>query len=131
METFSALLVICEVPGEFPVQRPVTRSFGVFVWINGWVNNAEASDLRRYRGQYDVIVMWKFVTNKELQFALLRLVRPVNKFTEINGCINAICVSVSISQRSMRFPVFTAKTDVTLLLTRRKTCAEEIIGAPY
>ena len=35
METFSALLAICAgnspVPGEFPTQRPVTRSFGVFL----------------------------------------------------------------------------------------------------
>ena len=34
METFSALLVFCAgnslVTGEFPAQRPVTRSFGVF-----------------------------------------------------------------------------------------------------
>ena len=34
METFSALLAICAgnspVPGEFPAQRPVTRSFVVF-----------------------------------------------------------------------------------------------------
>ena len=34
METFSALLAICAgnspVPGEFPAQRPVTRSFDVF-----------------------------------------------------------------------------------------------------
>ena len=34
METFSALLAICAgnspVPGEFPTQRPVTRSFDVF-----------------------------------------------------------------------------------------------------
>ena len=34
METFSALLAICAgsspVTGEFPAQRPVTRSFGVF-----------------------------------------------------------------------------------------------------
>ena len=34
METFSALLAFCAgnspVPGEFPAQRPVTRSFGVF-----------------------------------------------------------------------------------------------------
>ena len=34
METFSALLVICAgkspVPGEFPTQRPGTRSFDVF-----------------------------------------------------------------------------------------------------
>ena len=26
-------------------------------WINGWVNNREAGDLRRYLGHYDVIVM--------------------------------------------------------------------------
>ena len=34
METFPALLAICAgnspVPGEFPAQRPVTRSFDVF-----------------------------------------------------------------------------------------------------
>ena len=64
METFSALLAICvgnsPVPGEFPAQRPVTRSFDVFlisIWINDWVNDREAGDLRRYRGHYDVIVM--------------------------------------------------------------------------
>ena len=34
MKTFSPLLAICAgnspVPGEFPAQRPVTRSFDVF-----------------------------------------------------------------------------------------------------
>ena len=64
METFSAVLAICAgnspVPGEFPAQRPVTRSFDVFLIctrINCWVNNREAADLRRYRADYDVIVM--------------------------------------------------------------------------
>ena len=65
METFSVLLAIClgnsPVPGEFPAQRPVTRSFDVFffiwVWLKVWENNREASDLRRYRAHYDVIVM--------------------------------------------------------------------------
>ena len=48
------------VPGEFPSQRPVTRSFMfslICVWINSWINNSEAGDLRRYRVHYDVIVM--------------------------------------------------------------------------
>ena len=66
METFSALLAICAgnspMIGEFPTQRPVTRSFDVFfhlcVWINSWVNNREAGDLRRYRAHYDVIVAY-------------------------------------------------------------------------
>ena len=29
----------------------------ICVWINGWVNNREAGDLRRYRVHYDVTVM--------------------------------------------------------------------------
>ena len=29
----------------------------ICVWINDWVNNREAGDLRRYRAHYDVIVM--------------------------------------------------------------------------
>ena len=64
MKTFSALLASCAgnspVSGEFPTQRPVTRSFGVFFdlhpnmrlskqWWGWW--------LRRYRVHYDVIVM--------------------------------------------------------------------------
>ena len=64
METYAALLTICvgnsAGTGEFPTQRPVTLSFDGFficVWINGWVNNREAGDLRRYRGHYDVTVM--------------------------------------------------------------------------
>ena len=64
METFSALLAICAgnspVPGEFPAQRPVTRSFDFFficARINGWVNNGKAGDLRRNHAHYDVTVM--------------------------------------------------------------------------
>ena len=66
METFSALPAICAgnspMTGEFPTQRPVTRSFDVFfAWINGWVNNREAGDLGHHRAHYDVIVMLKTV----------------------------------------------------------------------
>ena len=64
METFSALLALCAgnslVTGEFPAQRPVTRSFDVFfdVHLNKrWANNGEACDFRHYRAHYDVIVI--------------------------------------------------------------------------
>ena len=30
----------------------------ICVWINGWVNNREAGDLRRYRAHCDVTIMW-------------------------------------------------------------------------
>ena len=70
METFSALLAICAgnspVTGEFPAQRPVTRSFDDFFALNGWINNREAGDLRRHRAHYDATVMrWYNVLNKD------------------------------------------------------------------
>ena len=64
LETFSALLAIyagnSSVTGEFTAQRPVILSYHVFLicpWINYWVNNREAGDLRRNRAHYDVTVM--------------------------------------------------------------------------
>ena len=72
METFSALLAICvgnsPVSGEFPAQRPVTRSFDVFfdLRLNKRLNKqSQAGDLRRYRAHYDVIVMWSPYANAD------------------------------------------------------------------
>ena len=66
METFSVLQAICSgnspVIGEFPAQRPVTRSFDVFYHLclnYRWVNNREAGELRRHRAHDDFIVMNK------------------------------------------------------------------------
>ena len=47
MKTFSALLT-----GEFPSQKPATRSFDVFFHLR-----LKAGDLRRHHTHYDVIVM--------------------------------------------------------------------------
>ena len=59
METFSASLAICAgnspVSGEFPTQRPVTRSFDVFfdLCLNKRLRKqSRAGDLRRYRTHY-------------------------------------------------------------------------------
>ena len=63
METFSALLAICagnsSVPGEFPTQRPVTRSFDVYFDLRsnkclskqswGWWFETLSSSLWRHR----------------------------------------------------------------------------------
>ena len=63
METFSALLALCAgnspVPGEFPAQRPVTRSFDVFFDLRpnkrlskhsrGWWFETLSSPLWRHR----------------------------------------------------------------------------------
>ena len=64
METFSALLALCAGIHRWPVNSPHKDQWRgalmfslVFTWINGWVNNRQAGDLRRHRAQYDVIVM--------------------------------------------------------------------------
>ena len=64
MVAFSALLALCawnsSVTGEFPSQRPVTRSFMfslICTRINGSITIREAGDLRRYRDHYDVTVI--------------------------------------------------------------------------
>ena len=56
METFSALLAICA--GNSPVPWRGALMFSLTcVWINDWVDNGEAGDLRRYGAHYDVTVM--------------------------------------------------------------------------
>ena len=62
METFSALPAFCAgnspVIGEFPAQRPVTRNFALIcAWLNGWLNNRKAGDLRRHHAHCDVTVI--------------------------------------------------------------------------
>ena len=58
METFSALLAICAVNSPHKGQWRWALMFSLIcAWINGWVNNREAGDLRRQRAHYDVIVM--------------------------------------------------------------------------
>ena len=64
METFSALLTLCAgnspVTGEFPAQKPVTRSFDVFFDLrqNKRLKTiVRPVDLRRHRARHDVTVM--------------------------------------------------------------------------
>ena len=64
METFSALLALCEgnrrSPDGFPSQRPLARSLVfslICAWTNGWANNRYVGDMRRHCTHYDVTVM--------------------------------------------------------------------------
>ena len=64
METFSALLAICAGNSPVPVNSPHKGQWRgalmfslISAWINGWVNNREAGDLRCNRAHYHVIVM--------------------------------------------------------------------------
>ena len=64
METFSALLAICAGNSPVPVNSPHKGQWRgalmfslIYPGINGWVNNREAGDLRRYPAHYDVTLM--------------------------------------------------------------------------
>ena len=41
----------------------------ICAWINAWVNNREAGDLRRHRAHYDVIVICFWIYDDSLQTA--------------------------------------------------------------
>ena len=64
METFSALLALCAGNSPVPVNsthkgqwRGALMFSLIYAWINDWVNNREAGDLRRHHGHCDVNVM--------------------------------------------------------------------------
>ena len=75
METFYALLAI--YTGNSPVL------------INGWVNNREAGDLRRYHAHYDIIVMLGTgVVSISFNFILIRMdLDPANILVQNVGIL--------------------------------------------
>ena len=101
METFSAWLVICAgnspVTGEFPSQRPVTRSLDVFfdLRLNKRLGKlVGAGDLKRHRAHYDVTVMITRITSLGN-----RKIAPVPVFMNDMG---DICRSWSTSSGQVR-----------------------------
>ena len=95
----------------------------ICVWINGWVNNREAGDLRRYRAHYDVtvmgFVMWWLRTRVAHDFTTIekaelydRSVQPRLKFlsyfqlkTFTNVCMNIklSCTLSTVAQWNIFF----------------------------
>ena len=68
-------------PGEFPHKgqwRGVLIASLICVWINGWVNNREAGDLRRYCAHYDVTVMEAIVKLCQRQRSSPKEFRRIN-----------------------------------------------------
>ena len=81
MEPFSALLALCAGNSPVPVNSPHKGQWRgalmfslICAWINDWVNNRDAGDLRRHHGHYDVNVkgacrpnlkvIWNFYSGK-------------------------------------------------------------------
>ena len=69
LETFSALLALCEGNHRSPVvssHKGQSRGGLMFnficAWTNGWANNRDAGDSKRHRVHYDVTVMEYFLS---------------------------------------------------------------------
>ena len=76
METFSALLALCAGNSPVPLNSPHKGQWRralmfslICAWINDWVSNREAGDLRRHCGHYDVNVIFQvcFITLHEMR----------------------------------------------------------------
>ena len=91
-----ALLALCAGNSPVPVNSPhkgqsrgaLMFSF-ICVWINDWVNNREAGDLRRHRGHYDVRVM----SRGNFLFSWATMCCHLIEITQVFGCkekINSI-----------------------------------------
>ena len=52
-------------------QRGALMFSFICAWINGWVNNREAGDLRRHRAHYDVTVMMTYCICRERSVAIM------------------------------------------------------------
>ena len=100
METFSALLAICAgnspVPGEFPAQRSVTRSFDVFFDLRlnkrlskqswGWWFEKLSCPLWRHRNAHQTWDRWK------------------NPLTEDTMVVKFICVKTYLVTGWLQYP---------------------------
>ena len=115
METFSASLALCAGNSPVPVNsshkgqwRGALMFTLICVWINGWVNNHEAGDLRRYRVHYDVIVMrCVFLTFTWLVSAWLWREVPSAILAEplLSDCVTVFCLR-QCKSRHLKFVKF-------------------------
>ena len=68
----------------------------ICVWINGWVNNREAGDLRRYRAYYDVIVM--------IWFQKVMISQPQNCRKHMYNIWGIIYIQILLCHEVKRYP---------------------------
>ena len=103
METFSALLAICAGNSPVPVNSPHKGQWRgalmfplIYAWINAWVNNPEAGDLRRNRAHYDVSVMHWMNAASFVKKLRCNLNQIINIFCQEYMLENVACQMVAI-----------------------------------
>ena len=106
METFFALLAICAGNSPVPVNSPhkgqccgALMFSLIYAWINDWVNNREAGDLRCHRGHCDVDVMNYFClyiyicihNRSDVTWASWRFKSPTPQLFVHQECVLILC----------------------------------------
>ena len=89
MEAFSALLAICAGTGEFPTQRPVTRSFHIFFDLR--LNKRLSKQWWGWWFETLPRPLWRHRNDISLVLSLLYL----NQFVKISSCLGFTFVLVN------------------------------------
>ena len=63
----------------------------ICAWINRWVNNREAGDLRRYRAHYDVVVMIYTVGVRSVLLYFKMIIKPVARIRQYTSIVFLMC----------------------------------------
>ena len=74
----------------------------ICVWINGWVNNREAGDLRRHLGHYDVNVMNDIGGNQWLMLSVAA--EYIDPWCQFHSLPSVLIASVGLNKVSLSSP---------------------------
>ena len=89
----------------------------IFAWINAWVNNGEAGDLRRYRAHYDVSVMeirctisltgsvYRIINTLSYRYLPVSLARSTPNSTSTNSYVCSSAKATRLWKHSQHFAV--------------------------
>ena len=131
METFSALLAICAGNSPAPVnslhkgqRRGALMLSLICAWINAWVNNGKAGDLRRHSAHYDVTVMLICRIMREYEY---RYVNVINDYTDCITWNNHIC-STWTAEYIMLWATCRYNTEASIVKCQRPLLVTWLIG---
>ena len=97
----------------------------IYAWINDWVNNREAGDLKRQHGHYDVIVMELstiiYLTWLE-QLAISLGLSSFILFYAIGFTVRLNANLAMLTHYSSEFSLFTIKIKFNIISNRKKCC---------
>ena len=102
--------------------RGVWWVFLIYAWINGWVNNREAGDLRRHLAHYDVTVMYDETRVYHCQTVALSAPLAWSSVTTHVKPSNSSCQKpqtvIPITSASVEFSPFFLTTQISLQCVR-------------